>query len=284
MSDHEDVDLSGTSARRVVLRDVTAHEVDLSGARAEQVRLRGAHVSDADLTGLRLTEVLLADVVVRGASLEGRVEISGDVEGLVVNGVEVAPLVEAELARRYPDYAAMKPTDAEGFRQAWDVVERLWAGTVERARGFAPEQLHASVDDEWSFTETLRHLCFATESWVGRVVLGDPSPWHPLSLPWDGMPDTPGVPRDRAARPDLDTVLALRSERMAMVRQVVDGLTDADLERELTVPQGVGWPPAGETMPASHPLHVVLNEEWWHRRYAERDLDTVEADGGTSAG
>lgn len=278
--EHDDVDLTGTSARQVVLRDARVSQVDLSGARAGRVRLRGVHVTGADLTGLRLTEVLLDDVVIRGAFVEGPVSISGDVEGLVVNGVEVAPLVEAELARRHPDYAAMKPTDAAGFRHAWDVVEELWAGTVERARGFAPEQLHESVDGEWSFTETLRHLAFATECWVGRALRGDASPHHPLSLPWDGMPDTPGVPRDRDVRPALDEVLALRHDRMAWVRRAVDGLTDADLDREVTVPEGVGWPPAGETMPASQPLLVVLNEEWWHRQYAERDLTVLQQRSG----
>src|SRR3712207_9095818 len=40
----------------------------------------------------------------------------------------------------------------------------------------------------------------ATDSWVGRVILGDPAPWHPLGLPWDEMPDTEGVPRDRTDR------------------------------------------------------------------------------------
>src|SRR3712207_9433609 len=84
----------------------------------------------------------------------------------------------------------MRPTDPAGFREAWDVVERLWEGTVERARRLDPELLHESVDGEWSFVETLRHLLFATESWVHRVILGQPAPWHPLSLPWNGMPDT----------------------------------------------------------------------------------------------
>ena len=93
----------------------------------------------------------------------------------------------------------MRPTDPAGFREAWDIIERLWAGTVERARALAPEQLHESVDGEWSFIETLRHLVFATDAWVRRAILGDPSPWDPLDLPWDEMPDTPGIPRDREA-------------------------------------------------------------------------------------
>jgi hypothetical protein len=43
------------------------------------------------------------------------------------------------------------------------------------------------------------------------------------------MPDTPGTPRDRAARPALDEVLALRADRMATVAAVIGGLTPESL-------------------------------------------------------
>ena len=92
-----------------------------------------------------------------------------------------------------------------------------------------PDLLHERVDDEWSFIETLRHLVFATDAWVSRAILGQPSPWDPLGLPHDEMPDEVDVPRDRAARPSLDQVLALRADRMATVRGVIAGLTDATL-------------------------------------------------------
>jgi hypothetical protein len=101
---------------------------------------------------------------------------------------------------------------------------------VERARRVDLAWLHESVDGEWSFIETLRHLVFATDSWIRRAMLGEPSPCDPLDLPWDEMPDTPGVPRDRDVRPSLDRVLGLRRDRMATVREVIDGLTD---ERDL---------------------------------------------------
>jgi DinB superfamily/Pentapeptide repeats (8 copies) len=277
MSDIDDSDHTGASVHRLVARDVTAREVDLSGADAEQVRLRGASVRSADLTGLRLHDVLLDDVVVRGAYLR-HVEISGEVDGLTVNGIDVGPLVAAELDLRYPDHAAMRPSDAAGFRHAWDVVEELWAGTVERARTLDPALLHASVDGEWSFTETLRHLVFATESWLLRAVLGDPTPWHPLSLPWDEAPDTDGVPRDREVRPDLDTVLALRHDRMAAVRRYVDDLTDEALAADTDPVDAAGWPEP-ESYPVRECLLTILNEEWWHRRFAERDLDALEQRG-----
>ena len=106
--------------------------------------------------------------------------------------------------------------------------------------------------------------------------MGDPSPWHPLDLPWDEMPDTPGVPRDRAARPSLETVLELRRDRMSTVRQVIDGLNGEALDRHTEPVEGPGWPqPRG--YPVRECLLVVLSEEWEHRLYAERDLDALRA-------
>ena len=52
----------------------------------------------------------------------------------------------------------MRPTTAAGFAEAWEILERLWAGTIDRAGSLSPDLLHDSVDGEWSFIETLRHL------------------------------------------------------------------------------------------------------------------------------
>jgi hypothetical protein len=246
---------------------------DLRGARFDRVDLRRAELHACDLSESRLKGVDLHGVVMRGVELVD-VRIDGEVEALVVNGVDVAPLVEAELDRRHPDRAAMRPSDPEGFRHAWTVLQRLWEGTVLRARRLDPGDLHVSVDGEWSFIETLRHLVFATDAWVRRAIMGDPAPWNPLDLPWDEMPDLPGIPRDRTARPSLDEVLALRLDRMATVRAVVDGLTDETLAAETVPPAGPGWPPP-EPFPVRKCLLVVLNEEWHHRQFAERDLDVL---------
>lgn len=248
-------------------------DVSMRGATYEHVELNGALFRDVDLRGARFKGVDLSGVVMAGVDLVD-VTIGGEVSNLVINGVDVAPLVEAELDRRYPDRVKMRPTDPAGFRQAWDLVETLWAGTVERARGLRPELLYEQVDGEWSFIETLRHLVFATDAWVRRGILGDPKPWDALDLPWDEMPDTPGIPRDRAARPSLDTVLALRADRMATVRRVVDGLTDETLDRHTEPVTEPGWPPP-RSFPVRQCLLVILNEEWMHRQYAERDLDAL---------
>jgi hypothetical protein len=236
--------------------------------------LSGSEFHYSDLTGARFRDAELHRVVMRGVELCD-VDISGEIQHLVINGVDVGPLIEAELNRRDPDRVKMRPDTPDGFREAWDVVERIWDDTVARARRLDPALLHESVDGEWSFIETLRHLVFATDAWVRRAIVGDPAPWDPLDLPWDGMPDTPGVPRDREARPSLDTVLALRRDRMASVRGVIEELTPQSLDGHTEPVEGPGWP-----QPRSYPirecLSIVLNEEWEHRRYAERDLSVLE--------
>jgi uncharacterized damage-inducible protein DinB len=247
---------------------------DLSGSRFERVDLSGADFRSADLAHCRFRDADLGGVVMTSVEVVD-VRIDGEIHNLVINGVDVAPLIEAELDRRDPERAKMRPTNAAGFREAWAIVERLWDGTVARARTLRPEQLHESVDGEWSFIETLRHLVFATDAWVRRAIQGDPSPWDPLGLPWDGMPDTPGVPRDREARPSLDDVLALRKERMTTVRTVIDGLTEKSLAEHTKPVEGPGWPPP-QSIPVSECLLVVLNEEWHHRIFAERDLNALE--------
>lgn len=215
---------------------------ELRGARFEHVDLTGATFQTVDLAGTRWREVALRDMKVRGAFVAD-LDISGEVLSLRVNGVDVVPLVEAELDRLHPERAKLHPTDAEGFREAWVVIEGLWAETVERARALDPAALHGHVEDEWSFIETLRHLVFATDCWLLSVLLGDPAPWDPLSLPWDEMPDTEGVPRDRDVRPSLDEVLPLRADRMGSVRRYLDDLTDEQLARSTTPVAGVGPPP-----------------------------------------
>jgi len=248
---------------------------DLGGSRFESVNLRGAEFRAVDLSGARFLSVDLTGVVMRGDEL-ANVDIRGEIMNVTVNDVDIGPLVNAELDRRYPDRAKMRPTDPAAFAAAWDILERLWAGTVERARRLPPELLHEPVGGEWSFIETLRHLVFATDSWIRRAILGDPSPWHPLDLPWDEMPDTPGVPRDRVARPSLEEVLELRRDRMSTARQVIGTLTDASLDSDTEPVEGPGWPEP-RSYPVRECLLVTLNEEWEHRLYAERDLDVLEA-------
>ena len=236
-----------------------------------------ADVKLTDAPGFRyiyLRNRVFWTVRVRGAWV-GEVEINGQIEGLRINGVDVGPLVEAELDRRDPRRAKMRPTHVAGFHEAWAILQALWAETIERARALPPEALHERVEDEWSFIETLRHLTMATDIWISRAVLGDPRPWHPLGLPCEEMEDHPEGPRDRDARPSLDEILAVRAERVATFQRVLDGLTEEQLASHTEPVEGPGYPPANR-YPVAECLRTVLNEEWEHRLFAERDLALLE--------
>jgi hypothetical protein len=240
---------------------------DLIGARFEQVDLTGARFHNVDLTDVKITGALLVNL-----------DIDGLLKSIRVNGVDVVPLVEAELDRRYPDRVRMRPTDADGFRLAWDILEGLWRQTNERASRLDPDRLHERVDGEYSFIETQRHLVFATDAWIKRAILGEPSPWDPLGLPHDEMPEETPVPWDRTARPSLDQVLALRADRMATMRQVLASLTDDELAAMTTPVTEPGYPEP-ESFPVRRCLGAIINEEWEHRLFAERDLAILESRG-----
>src|SRR6202035_2805573 len=126
-----------------------------SGTRLEDADFSGARLHAPNFQGTRITDAWLRDA-----------DVSGDIIGMRVNGVEIAPLVEAELDRRFPERRALRATDPQGLREAWAMIEELWASTLGQARGLEEPLLHERVDGEWSFVETLRHLIFATDCWL----------------------------------------------------------------------------------------------------------------------
>jgi DinB superfamily len=84
------------------------------------------------------------------------------------------------------------------------------------------------------------------------------------------------VPRDRDARPGLEEVLALRADRMATVRRVLADLTDDKLAA-MTEPVAAPGYPESESFAVRRCLRAIVNEEWEHRLYAERDFDVLES-------
>jgi hypothetical protein len=235
-------------------KDRTWRGIDFGAATFDDCLMEGARFKNVDLRGVKISGSLLLDV-----------DVTGEVERLTVNGVDVTAYIEAELDRREPDRTKMRPTDPAGFREAWGIIERRWAETFDRAGRLDPELLHERVDGEWSFIETQRHLVFATDAWIRRALLGDPAPWSPLDLPHEDMADIPEVPRDQSARPSLDEVLALRRDRMATMRTVVEELTDDQLAgRTAPVPEP-GYPESKD-FPVVDVVGCILNEEWWHHQ------------------
>ena len=178
----------------------------------------------------------------------------------------------------YDDSNPYLPRTPEAFRDAWADLERLWGETLEKALTLDEGQLHESVDGEWSFIQTLRHLAYASDLWVFSVVQGVPDAYDPLDLPFDSYARFPNpISYERDARPPLADVLALRADRVARVRAFLDELTQERIDSIVEF-RSEGWP-FNEDFPVGPCLATVVNEEWHHRNFAERDLDELIARG-----
>ncbi|HWL37242.1 MAG TPA: DinB family protein [Frankiaceae bacterium] len=233
-----------------------------------------AEFVDVDLHGSRfvradLTSVVMREVHVSGADIDA--PWLAHAESFRVNGVDVVPLVEAELNRRFPGRADRRATDPEGLRAAWAAVEGAWAAMLDRVAAMPAGTVDVSVAGEWSFAQTLRHLVLATDAWLRKAVLEVDQPFHPLGLAFAGAEDE-GLDMSVFTKdtPSYAEVLDARADRVAMVRDFLATVTPDALAEPRTNP----WEPAaGETVLQC--LHVILEEEWEHLRYATRDLDTI---------
>ena len=237
------------------------------GARFDVADLRGARFTDCDLTGVTIRDGWLVNV-----------SISGYLSNVTVNGVDVSDFVSAELDRRHPERVQFREGQtADDVRALWDTIERLWAQATERAGQLPAAALDQQVNEEWSFAQTLRHLVFITDAWASRTVLDEEMPYHPLGLPqsWYPAADAAALGIDLSAQPSYADILAARASRMAVMRRIVAGLTDADLGRLCQRSPAPGYPE--QERPVIDCIAVVMDEEVEHYRFAVRDLAALEA-------
>jgi hypothetical protein len=239
--------------------------------------LQGAEFVDADLRGARFVEADLSGVVMRGVKVEGA-DIDApwlfDGESFFrVNGVDVIPFVEAELNRRFPGRADRRAGDPDGLRAAWAALECSWSATLKRIAAMPAGTVDVSVGGEWSFAQTLRHLVLATDMWLGRGILEIEQPFHPIGLRHIAT-EADGFDMSifTTATPSYSEVLEARAGRVAMVRDFLASVTSGELAATRKNPHDPEYP---ETTLSC--LHVILEEEWEHQRYAVRDLDAIEA-------
>ena len=236
---------------------------------------------DADLSGARFIRSDLSNAVMRAVDIDGAdIDAPWLLNGqsvLLVNGVDVAPLVEAELNRRFPGRSERRAGDPAGLRAAWASLERTWAATLERVAAMPNGTVDVSVDGEWSFAQTLRHLIMATDIWFSRSILEAADSLHPIGQPHaEYEMDGYDVTVFSTVAPSYGDVLAVRAGRVAMVRDFLAAVTAEDL----TAPRINLWNPNRQETTLSC-LHVILGEEWEHHRFAVRDLDTLDFPDGS---
>jgi hypothetical protein len=226
-------------------------EGDLRGAEFWGADLSGARFRDVDLTGARISHAWLVDV-----------DIDALVDRVVINGVDVTAYVN-ERDPWYPLRAMLRPSDPEGMRAAWAVLGDEWASTVARAHALPDAALHASVDGEWSFVQTVRHLVFATDKWCTAPVLGEG--FHPIGLPNSSSVDFPWPGLDHDLRPSVPDALAVLDDRLRRVRDRLAAIEAIDFARPVDVLEN-------GTTPLRECIYAVFEELFWHNRYARRDL------------
>jgi hypothetical protein len=109
--------------------------------------------------------------------------------------------------------------------------------------------------------------------WLGKAVLEREQPFHPLGLPDASLEEEDfDMSVFSTGTPTYDEVLEARSERVAMVRDYLAGVTADELTAQRRNPHA----PTHEESVLSC-LHVILDEEWEHHRYAVRDLAAIAA-------
>ncbi|HEX5017726.1 MAG TPA: DinB family protein [Actinomycetes bacterium] len=240
-------------------RNASFRHIDLSGS-----VFRGCDVNDVKIVGCDVNNL----------RVDGHLGRAGRV---IVDGIDVTDYVAAELDRQFPELARLEQlTTADDFRTLWGTTKRVWDETIERARRLPQTALNKRVDGEWSFVETLRHLVFATDVWIGRMIRNVELPFASIGLPSFEYSDADAraIGIDLSASPPLDDVIAVHLDRRAQMDAELAGLDDARMDESRTfAPE----PVVGvESATIRDCLFTVIEEHLLHRRYAVRDLKVLE--------
>ncbi len=231
-------------------------EGDLAGAVFWGADLKGARFRDVDLTDAQISHAWLVNV-----------DIDALVDNVVINGVDVTAYVN-ERDAWYPLRSILRPDTPADLCATWAALEEEWSKTVALANLLPDEMLYRSVDGEWSFVQTVRHLTFAMDKWFTAPILG--GQFHPMGFPNSGSVDFPWPDIDRDRSPSLSEALAVRDERSSRFREALESVSANDLYRSINVLEN-GPNPMREC------IYTVFEEEFWHNRYARRDLAVLES-------
>src|SRR5262249_59401986 len=196
-------------------------EGDLTDAVFWGADLSRARFRDVNLTGVRISHSFLVDV-----------DIDAFVDRLVVNGVDVTEYVN-ERDPWYPVRAMIRASEPEGLRSAWVALGEVWAPTIARAQALGEEKAQESVNEEFSFVQTVRHLVMAMDKWFTAPILG--GSFHPMGLPNTGSLDFPWPGLDYGVKPTLAEALAVRADRAEAFRAYLAGVDAADFPRQVEV-------------------------------------------------
>ena len=231
---------------------------EFEGATFVKSSFKGATMRSLDFSG-----VTMRSVDVNGLDIDSHDLFFGS---LIVNGVDVVPLVNAELNRQFPGRELQNAQTPEGLREAWVAVQAAWLTTVAET---PRDNVDVNHNGEWSLAQTLRHLILATDAWLRGGILRVEQPFHEIGVIFTGA-EAMGFDMSifQLNPPTFDDILAVRAERQSMVTEFLVTATPALLAEERANPWGGdSWRPS-----VGDCLRVILEEEWAHLRYIRRDL------------
>ena len=230
-------------------------EGDLAGAVFWGADLRGARFRDVDLTGARISHAWVVDV-----------EIDALVDGIVINGVDVTAYVN-ERDPWYPPRSMLRASTPDEMRATWAALEAAWATTIVRAQALPGEALH-----DRSTASVLRPDAAASRLRDGQVVHGAGARrgFRPDRTPQQRSVDFPWPDLEYDLAPSASEALAVRADRAARFREYLTSVAMVDLAQPVEVLEN-------GTNPLRECICTVFEEEFWHNRYALRDLADLEA-------
>jgi hypothetical protein len=106
------------------------------------------------------------------------------------------------------------------------------------------------------------------DKWFTAPILG--AAFHPTGLPNKGSVDFPWPGLDYNLTPSVTEALVVRADRATRFRDYLVSVTSSDFTRPIEVLEN-------GTVPLQEGLYTVFEEEFWHNRYAQRDLGQLEA-------
>jgi DinB superfamily/Pentapeptide repeats (8 copies) len=224
---------------------------DLSDSEFWGVDLQRSTFRDVDLSGARISHARLDDVL-----------IDAEIDRLVINGVDVTEFVN-ERDEWFSLRSQLRPKDPATTRDGWQRYVDAWEQTIARAQALPDAQRHASVDGQWSFVATIRHLVFATDKWFTSPILG--GAFHPMGLPNSGSVGFPWPGLDPSADPTFDEAVAVWRGRADQVLAHLGHVGPDAWNAQVEVLEN-------GTTAAHDCVGVVLEEHFHHLRYALRDL------------
>jgi hypothetical protein len=106
------------------------------------------------------------------------------------------------------------------------------------------------------------------DKWFTAPILG--AGFHPIGLPNSGSVDFPWPGLNDNLTPSVSEALAVRADRATRFRGYLATVAATDFTRPVDVLEN-------GTNPVQECIYTVFEEEFWHNRYAQRDLAQLEA-------